>query len=148
MRISGWSSDVCSSDLSSSVYGTIFIRGLREEYDRWRDMGNGGWGYEDVLPFFRKLEDFEDGDPRYRGRGGPISVERLRLNLPVTRAFIDACAEAGIPANGDYNGASIEGASPLQFNTRYGRRQSAAVRSEERRVGKEWCSQGRSRVAP
>src|SRR3546814_4078352 len=94
-------------------------------------MGNGGWGYEDVLPFFRKLEDFEDGDPRYRGRGGPISVERLRLNLPVTRAFIDACAEAGIPENGDYNGASIEGASPLQFNTRYGRRQSAAVRSEE-----------------
>src|SRR3546814_633974 len=112
---------------SSSVNGTIFIRGLREEYDRWRDMGNGGWGYEDVLPFFRKLEDFEDGDPRYRGRGGPISVERLRLNLPVTRAFIDACAEAGIPENGDYNGASIEGASPLQFNTRYGRRQSAAV---------------------
>src|SRR3546814_14780368 len=47
---------------SSSVNGTIFIRGLREEYDRWRDMGNGGWGYEDVLPFFRKLEDFEDGD--------------------------------------------------------------------------------------
>src|SRR3546814_11580424 len=90
-------------------------------------MGNGGWVYEDVLPFFRKFEDFEDGDPRYRGRGGPISVERLRLNLPVTRAFIDACAEAGIPENGDYNGASIEGASPLQFNTRYGRRQSAAV---------------------
>src|SRR3546814_17798216 len=116
MRISGWSSDVCSSDLSSSVYGTIFIRGLREEYDRWRDMGNGGWGYEDVLPFFRKLEDFEDGDPRYRGRGGPISVERLRLNLPVTRAFIDACAEAGIPENGDYNGASIEGASTLQLH--------------------------------
>src|SRR3546814_16908448 len=91
-------------------------------------MGNGGWGYEDVLPFFRKLEDFEDGDPRYRGRGGPISVERLRLNLPVTRAFIDDCAEAGIAEHGDYNGASIEGASPLQFNARYGRRQRGAVR--------------------
>src|SRR3546814_15620804 len=96
----------------------------------WRDMGNGGWGYEDVLPFFRKLEDFEDGDPRYRGRGGPISVERLRLNLPVTRAFIDACAEAGIPENGDYNGASIEG------------------RSEERRVGQECVSTSRSRGSP
>src|SRR3546814_2387289 len=64
---------------------------------------------------------------------------RLRLNLPVTRAFIDACVEAGIPENGDYNGASIEGASPLQFNTR---------RSEERRVGKECVSTCRSRWSP
>src|SRR3546814_11981609 len=56
-----------------------------------------------------------------------ISVGRLRLDLPVTGAFLDACAQAGIAANADYNGASIEGASPLQFNTRYGRRQSAAV---------------------
>ncbi|EPR08982.1 choline dehydrogenase [Sphingobium indicum IP26] len=112
---------------SSSVNGTIFIRGLREEYDRWRQMGNIGWGYDDVLPFFKKFENFKGGDPRYRGRGGPISVERLRLDLPVTGAFLDACAQAGIAANADYNGASIEGASPLQFNTRYGRRQSAAV---------------------
>src|SRR3546814_772644 len=90
-------------------------------------MSNIGWGYDDVLPFFKKFENFKGGDPRYRGRGGPISVERLRLDLPVTGAFLDACAQAGIAANADYNGASIEGASPLQFNTRYGRRQSAAV---------------------
>src|SRR3546814_2864871 len=91
---------------SSSVNGTIFIRGLREEYDRWRQMGNIGWGYDDVLPFFKKFENFKGGDPRYRGRGGPISVERLRLDLPVTGAFLDACAQAGIAANADYNGAS------------------------------------------
>jgi choline dehydrogenase len=112
---------------SSSVNGTLFVRGDHSHYDDWAAMGAEGWSFDDVLPYFKKLEHFPDGDPRWRGTGGPISVERLNARPPVTRAFINACGEAGMPENTDYNAADCEGASILQYNTKFGRRQSAAV---------------------
>lgn len=112
---------------SSSVNGTLFVRGDHWHYDDWARRGAAGWSFEEVLPYFKKLESFRGGDPRWRGTGGPISVERLNARLPVTEAFVRACGEAGLPENPDYNAEDCHGASYLQYNTRFGRRQSAAV---------------------
>ena len=112
---------------SSSVNGTIFARGDHWHYDDWAARGATGWSFEEVLPYFKKLESFPGGDPRWRGGKGQISVERLRAKLPVSDAFVRACGETGLSENDDYNGEDCFGASYLQFNTRFGRRQSAAV---------------------
>lgn len=112
---------------SSSVNGTLFVRGDARHYDDWAAQGAQGWSFEEVLPYFKKLESFAGGDPRWRGLDGPISVERLRARLPVTEAFVKACGEEGLPENDDYNAADCYGASYLQYNTKFGRRQSAAV---------------------
>lgn len=112
---------------STSVNGTIFVRGDPRHYDDWQARGAEGWSYEQVLPYFKKLENFKGGDPRWRGSAGPISVERLNARLPVSSAFVDAAVGAGWPLNDDYNGADCFGASFLQYNTRFGRRQSTAV---------------------
>lgn len=112
---------------SSAVNGTLFVRGDHFHYDDWAARGAEGWSFEEVLPYFKKFERFQGGDPRWRGEGGPISVERLNARVPATEAFIRACGEAGMPENPDYNGADVEGASFLQYNTRFGRRQSASV---------------------
>ena len=111
---------------SSSVNGMIFVRGHRAKYDQWRDAGCPGWGYDDVLPYFRKLEDCAFGDPAYRSRGGPIGVTELTPDA-VTRAFLDACVEAGYPRTPDYNGALPEGTAPLQLSMRNGIRSSAGL---------------------
>ena len=112
---------------SSSVNGTLFVRGDHWHYDDWAAKGAHGWSFEEVLPYFKKLESFAGGDPRWRGTDGPISVERLNARLPATTAFIEACGEVGLPENDDYNAADCYGASYLQYNTKFGRRQSAAV---------------------
>jgi len=112
---------------SSSVNGTLFVRGDHWHYDDWAARGAAGWSFEEVLPYFKKLEAFPGGDPRWRGAGGPISVERLNARLPATEAFVKACAQVGLPENDDYNAADCHGASFLQYNTKFGRRQSAAV---------------------
>lgn len=112
---------------SSSINGTLFVRGDPAAYDSWAEGGATGWSYRDCLPYFRKLERFKGGDPRYRGAEGPVSVERLNAKTPAADAFIHACLESGLEKNDDYNGADNEGASYLQFNTRFGRRQSTAV---------------------
>ena len=112
---------------SSSVNGTLFVRGDHSHYDDWAARGATGWSFDEVLPYFKKLESFAGGDPRWRGRGGPISVERLNARLASTEAFIRACGEVGLPENDDYNAADCYGASYLQYNTKFGRRQSAAV---------------------
>ncbi len=111
---------------SSSVNGMIFARGHPAKYDQWRDLGCPGWGYEDVLPYFRKLEDCAFGDPAHRGRGGPIGVTELKPDA-VTQAFLDACVEAGYPRTPDYNGALPEGTAPLQLSVRNGIRSSAGL---------------------
>jgi choline dehydrogenase len=112
---------------SSSINGLVYIRGQHEDYDRWRQHGNAGWGYEDVLPYFKKAENQNRGADDFHGVGGPLSVSDPRFVDPVSRAFIAAAAEAGLPANPDFNGASQEGAGFFQATTQHGRRASAAV---------------------
>lgn len=112
---------------SSSVNGMVFVRGDHEQFDRWRDAGCPGWGYEDVLPYFKRLEDRIGGDPAYRGSGGPISVIDIPHRDQLTEAFYQACIQQGIPANPDYNAGTYGGVSYLQVSIRDGRRCSTAV---------------------
>jgi len=112
---------------SSSINGLLYIRGQHEDYDRWRQRGNIGWGYDDVLPYFTKAENQERGADDFHGAGGPLPVSDLRHADPLSAAFIDAAAEAGIPRNPDFNGASQEGAGFFQTTTLRGRRASTAV---------------------
>lgn len=113
---------------SSSVNGMIYVRGDPAEYDHWRALGCAGWGYDDVLPYFRRLESTAFGDAKLRGRDGPISVQSLADNSDaLTEAFIAACKQAGIPGNPDYNGAAYQGVGHLQLSTRNGRRCSTAL---------------------
>lgn len=112
----------------SSVNGNLFVRGDPSEYDTWRDeLGCKGWGYEDLLPIFKRLENFPEGDPAHRGRGGPIHCTRLDKFDVLSEAFLDACAEAGYPRVADYNDGHYEGAFNLQYTTRRGLRSSASA---------------------
>jgi len=112
---------------SSSISGLLYIRGQQEDYDRWRQHGNHGWGFDDVLPYFKKAEDQQRGADDFHGAGGPLPVSDLGHPDPVSAAFIAAAAETGLPVNRDFNGASQEGAGFFQTTTRHGRRASAAV---------------------
>ncbi|MBI5261136.1 MAG: choline dehydrogenase [Bradyrhizobium sp.] len=112
---------------SSSINGLLYVRGQREDYDRWRQLGNAGWGYDDVLPYFRKAENQERGADEFHGTGGPLPVSDLLHADPLSKAFIAAAAETGIPFNRDFNGATQEGAGFFQTTTRKGRRASTAV---------------------
>lgn len=112
---------------SSSVNGMIWSRGDPARYDEWRDAGCPGWDWRSVEPVMRATEDFPAGDLAVRGRGGPISVQRVAEGDPATEAFIAACVGAGIPANPDYNGARHEGVSKLQLSTRNGVRCSTSI---------------------
>lgn len=122
---------------SSSLNGMIYVRGEPKRYDEWRDAGNTGWGWSDMLPYFKKLEDAPDStDPAYRGRGGPLTCTYGTYRDPVSRAFIEACKGAGIPYNEDYNGAKADGVAWIQFNIRNGKRWSAARAYIDPIVGK------------
>ena len=112
---------------SSSINGLVYIRGQREDFERWRQRGNAGWGYDDVLPYFRKAEDQQRGADAFHGTGGPLTVSNPRQTDPLCAAFIRAAGEIGIPANPDFNGAGQEGAGYFQTTTRRGRRASTAV---------------------
>jgi len=112
---------------SSSLNAMIYIRGNRADYDEWAAMGFDGWGYEDVLPYFRRAEDNERGASRYHGVGGPLSVSESRSMHPIVEAWIEAAGQAGIPHNDDLNGATQDGAGRYQVTQRNGRRCSAAV---------------------
>jgi choline dehydrogenase len=111
---------------SSSINGLLYVRGQHEDYDRWRQRGNAGWGYDDVLPYFKKAEDQQRGVDKYHGAGGPLPVSDWRHADPLSEAFVVAAAETGIPTNPDFNGASQEGAGFFQTTTRRGRRASTA----------------------
>jgi choline dehydrogenase len=112
---------------SSSINGLLYVRGQHEDYDRWRQRGNSGWGYDDVLPYFKKAENQQRGGDKYHGVGGPLPVSNLGHPDPLSAAFIDAAAETGLPVNPDFNGATQEGAGFFQTTTRSGRRASTAV---------------------
>jgi choline dehydrogenase-like flavoprotein len=112
---------------SSSINGLLYVRGQHEDYDRWRQHGNSGWGFDDVLPYFKKAEDQARGADEFHGAGGPLPVSDWRHHDPLSEAFVKAAAETGIPVNPDFNGASQEGAGFFQTTTRGGRRASTAV---------------------
>jgi choline dehydrogenase len=112
---------------SSSINGLIYIRGQREDYDHWRQLGNEGWSFENVLPYFRKMEDQQRGEDDYHGVGGPLAVSDPAGPHPLCDAFIAAAEEAGYPRTDDFNGAEHEGFGYLQLTTRKGRRASAAT---------------------
>jgi choline dehydrogenase len=111
---------------SSSINGLLYIRGQRQDFDHWRQLGNVGWSFEDVLPYFRKSEDQQRGQSDLHGAGGPLSVQDQVEPHEVCDAFIKACQETGIPRNDDFNGASQEGAGYFQATMRNGRRWSTA----------------------
>jgi choline dehydrogenase len=111
---------------SSSINGLLYVRGQHEDYDRWRQRGNLGWGFEDVLPYFKRAENQQRGPDDYHGAGGPLSVSDWRHDDPLSEAFVKAAVEAGIPFNPDFNGATQEGAGFFQTTTRRGRRASSA----------------------
>ena len=112
---------------SSSINGLLYVRGQHQDYDRWRQHGNSGWGFDDVLPYFKKAENQERGADDFHGAGGPLPVSDLVHADRLSAAFIAAAAETGIPVNPDFNGASQEGAGFFQTTTRRGRRASTAV---------------------
>lgn len=112
---------------TGSVNGNVLVRGDPAEFDKWRAMGNIGWGYEDVLPYFKRFESAHFGSDRYRGRDGPISVKNFAEDHDeLSDAFLAACGQAGIPLTDDYNGEHYEGACYLQLSTKRGRRCSSA----------------------
>jgi choline dehydrogenase len=114
---------------SGSVNGLAWVRGEPEEFDRWRAAGNQGWGFNDLLPYFKKLEDYPPGDPSVRGRGGAMTIINRGTwdGDPLSDAYLEACVQAGIPANEDYNGRTFEGVGYLQQSIKSGRRCSAAT---------------------
>ncbi|WP_407178890.1 GMC family oxidoreductase [Bradyrhizobium sp. STM 3562] len=112
---------------SSSINGLLYVRGQHEDYDRWRQLGNTGWGFDDVLPYFKKAENQCRGGDQYHGAAGLLPVSDWRHSDPLSEAFVKAAVEAGIPYNPDFNGATQEGAGFFQTTTRKGRRASTAV---------------------
>lgn len=111
---------------SSAINGMLFVRGAPHKYDEWRDGNEPGWGYEELLPYFRKIEDRPESDHPDRGSGGPIRISSGNYRDPLSTAFHDACIEAGANASEDYN-LSYEGVGWLQYSTRDGRRNSTAI---------------------
>ena len=111
---------------SSSINGMLYVRGQAFDYDVWAQLGNRGWSYSDVLPYFKKSEGFERGGDEYRGAGGPLNVVDMYERHEIVDAFIDAGAELGYARNPDYNGASQDGFGYYQVTQRNGRRESTA----------------------
>jgi len=130
---------------STTVNGMIFIRGQREDYDHWRDLGNPGWGYDDLLPYFKKLERFElladpksergqrlggkplgaQIDPGFHGTDGPVNIAQLRSVNPMCEVFLSAATQAGETLNPDFNGPSQAGFGYYTFTQRHGQRVTA-----------------------
>jgi choline dehydrogenase len=111
---------------SSSINGLVYIRGQPEDFDHWRQLGNEGWGFDDVLPYFRRSEDQARGGSPLHGVGGPLSVSDATGPHELCDAFIAAAEEAGVPRNEDFNGPTQEGAGYFQTTSRRGVRWSTA----------------------
>jgi choline dehydrogenase len=112
---------------SSSINAMLYIRGHRRDYDRWSEMGNAGWGFRDVLPYFRRAEDQGRGASDLHGVGGPLPVrDPIEPNV-LSKVFVEAGLELGWPPNDDFNGPRQEGVGLYQVNQRKGRRASSAV---------------------
>jgi len=111
---------------SSSINAMVYIRGHSSDYDRWAELGNAGWSYADVLPYFKKSQNQERGDDDYHGTGGPLNVADLRSPNPIGKTFVDAAEQLQLPRNDDFNGAEQEGIGPYQVTQINGERCSAA----------------------
>ncbi len=111
---------------SSSINGTIYIRGHRKDFDDWAQAGARGWSYREVLPYFKRAESNDLGACEFHGADGPLSVQHARYLHPLTRLFVAAAVEAGLPFNPDPNGASQEGVGFIQSTQRRGWRHSTA----------------------
>jgi choline dehydrogenase len=111
---------------SSSINGMLYVRGQQRDYDQWAQLGNRGWSFDDVLPYFKRSENFERGGDALRGSGGLLNVCDTVHRNPVTEAIIRAAGEIGIPHNPDYNGASQEGIAYAQTTIKKGLRHSTA----------------------
>jgi choline dehydrogenase-like flavoprotein len=112
---------------STSLNGMIYIRGHRSDYDHWAYLGNQGWTYEDVLPLFKRSEDFDRGESEFHGAGGELPVVADYEPHPFHASAVEAAQEAGVPFNPDHNGAELDGVGFAQLMIKDGRRQSAAV---------------------
>jgi choline dehydrogenase len=112
---------------SSSINGLLYVRGQPEDFNHWRQLGNAGWSFDDVLPYFRRAEDQERGADELHGTGGPLAVSDVCEPHPLCEAFIAAAQQAGFARNDDFNGPSQEGAGYFQLTARRGRRWSTAV---------------------
>jgi choline dehydrogenase len=112
---------------SSSINGLLYLRGQPADYDHWRQLGNSGWSFDDVLPYFRRAEHQERGEDALHGVGGPLAVSNVCEPHTLCEAFIEAAQQAGYPRNDDFNGATQEGAGYFQLTAKNGRRWSTAV---------------------
>jgi choline dehydrogenase len=112
---------------SSAINGLIYIRGQREDFDDWERMGAKGWGYRDVLPYFRKAEDQERGENEFHGVGGPLGVSDIRMKHVLYDRFLEAAVADGYPRNDDFNGVSQEGAGAYQMTVGKWRRSSTSI---------------------
>ncbi|OCC25636.1 choline dehydrogenase [Croceicoccus estronivorus] len=111
----------------SSINGMAYDRGMHSDYDRWAQAGNTGWSFAEVLPYFRKLENYLPHDDIWHGKGGPIQVTRADQTHPFAQAFIEAGQQAGYPHNPDLNGASREGFGAVDLTVGRGKRSSASA---------------------
>ncbi len=118
---------------SSSINGLIYIRGQSQDFDLWRQLGNTGWSYDDVLPYFRKAEDQEHGADEFHGNGGPLAVSDLRTDHPLHDAFIEGAQEAGYP---------------LQSATSMAPSRKASGRCNSRCAGRRRCSAAAGYLQP
>lgn len=112
---------------SSSINGMVYVRGHAHDFDHWRDQGADGWGYADVLPYFKRMEQSHGGQDGWRGTDGPLHMSRGKRDNPLTQAFVEAGIQAGYEATDDYNGEKQEGFGPMEATIFKGRRWSAAT---------------------
>ena len=113
---------------SSSINGMVYMRGQAQDYDHWAQLGNRGWSYQDVLPIFKKMERYEGGSDKFRGRDGLLRVtDTPRNKVPLLEKIIEAAGKIGLPFNPDQNGETQEGIGMSQVTIAKGRRQSTAV---------------------
>lgn len=111
---------------SGSISAMVYVRGHASDFDRWERAGNPGWGYDDVLPYFKKAENQERGPSEHHGVGGPQNVADPRWVSPLSEAFVEAALQLGLPRNEDFNGPRQEGVGLYQVNQKNGERHSAA----------------------
>lgn len=129
---------------SSSINGMVYVRGHARDFDHWRDSGAEGWGYADVLPYYKRMESWDDGghggDPAWRGTDGPLHVSRGPRKNPLFHAFVEAGRQAGYPVTADYNGQQQEGFGAFEQTVHKGRRWSAANAYLKPALRRETCT--------
>ncbi len=112
---------------SSAINGMVWVRGQRQDFDTWAQLGNRGWSYEDVLPIFKRVESYQGGDKDFRGRSGPVRISDLSEAGQLYDSFFEAAASIGIKRNDDYNGPEQEGIAMTQASISGGKRMSTAA---------------------